>query len=209
MKPDPAFIYKKISELFPDAGCELEYVTETDLLVAIMLSQQATDVSVNKLTRTLFEKYKTFVDYATASLTTLEQDIRTIGLFRSKAKNIQSTARIIQTEYDGKIPSEQELLERLPGIGRKTANVFLAEWHKLPRIAVDTHVKRVSWRLGLAKQNDTPETVEKKLMESYPEAEWIRLHHRFLFFGRYFCTARKPKCVTCPLVNVCHFPDLS
>ncbi|MGI6392181.1 MAG: endonuclease III [Candidatus Izemoplasmatales bacterium] len=207
VKPDPQLIYRKISELYPDAGCELDYVTETDLLVAIILSQQATDVSVNKLTKTLFAKYKTFADYAQAPLADLEADIRAIGLFRTKAKNIQMASRIIQSEYGGIIPMQQELLEKLPGVGRKTANVFLAEWHKLPRIAVDTHVKRVATRLGLAKDKDTPETVEKKLMEHYPPSEWIPLHHRFLFFGRYLCKARKPECWRCPLIDVCHYPD--
>ena len=207
MKIDPEYIYQKISEMYPNAGCELDYVSATDLLIAVMLSQQATDVSVNKLTRSLFRKYKTMADYASSKLTELETDIKTIGLYRQKAKNIQMTAKIIESEYEGVIPSKQELLEGLPGVGRKTANVFLAEWHKLPRIAVDTHVKRVASRLGLAMPNDSPEAVESKLMGWYPKSEWIRLHHRFLHFGRYFCKSRNPNCDQCTLASICTYPD--
>lgn len=207
MKDKAAFILQEVSKLYPDAGCELKYSNATELLVAIMLSQQATDISVNSLTRTLFAKYPTLEAFALAPLSQLESDLRTIGLFRAKAKNIKATAAIILDKHHGQIPATQEDLESLPGVGRKTANVYLAEWHNLPRIAVDTHVKRVAGRLGLADEGDTPAAVEKRLMGLYPESAWIRLHHSLLFFGRYFCKAKKPQCRSCPLIQVCLHPD--
>lgn len=177
-----------------------------ELMVAIMLSQQATDASVNRLTPSLFAKYPTIEAYRDVPLPELEQDLCSIGLYNSKAKNIKAMAKIVASEYQGVFPPDQESLESLPGVGRKTANVFLAEWYHLPRIAVDTHVLRVSKRLGLAPKNASPLAVEQSLSKLYPQDLWIDLHHKFVIFGRYFCKAKKPRCHECPIINNCLKP---
>lgn len=202
------FIFLEIGKIYPHAKCELVHQTALELMVAIILSAQTTDQSVNRLTQILFQKYRSLDDYIQVPLSELEHDLRHLGLYKNKAKNIQGMATLVQSSYHGEFPADQELLESLPGVGRKTANVFLAEWYHIPRIAVDTHVKRVSSRLGLANSNDTPEKVEKKLMQLYPESDWIQLHHRLIFFGRYFCKAVKPQCKECPLLSVCLKPVL-
>lgn len=201
-------IYDQITELYPNAGCELNYQKEHELLIAIMLSAQTTDESVNKVTPVLFRDYPTLEAYANAEFTDLEKAIKSIGLYRNKAKNLRNMAIKVIDEFSGKIPSTQKDLESLPGVGRKTANVFLAEAHHIPRIAVDTHVSRVSQRLGFAKEGSTPETVESSLMKLYPQDLWISLHHKLIFFGRYFCTARKPNCKECPIIKHCKKPQL-
>ena len=173
-----------------------------------MLSAQTTDVAVNKITKKLFNDFTCLEDFANAEQSVLESYIRTIGLYRNKAKNLKKLSQMIIDEFDGKIPKEQKQLEKLPGVGRKTANVYLAEFHQIPRIAVDTHVSRVSIRLGLAKEGDSPKQVEKNLMRIYDENQWIALHHKFIYFGRYFCKARKPNCKECPLLNICKMPIL-
>jgi len=201
-----AFIDAEIAKLFPDAACELRYGSQIDLLVAVMLSAQTTDVAVNATTPDLFSRFREAKDYADAPEGAIEACIRRLGLYRSKAKNIRAAMKIVAAT-GGTIPNDQAFLERLPGVGRKTANVFLAEWYHVPRIAVDTHVSRVAFRLGFAPAGDTPEKTERRLMEAFPEDKWITLHHRFIFFGRYFCTARKPACQTCPLLAVCVEPQ--
>jgi len=204
----PKFIYQEISKLFPDAKCELNYHKDFELLIAIMLSAQTTDISVNKVTETLFKKYNSIQEYADASLNDLESDIKRIGLFRNKSKNLKSMANIIVNEYNSRVPKTQKELELLPGVGRKTANVFLAEFYHIPRIAVDTHVSRVSKRLGLSKESDNPAKVEEKLKRKFPKNEWISLHHKLIFFGRYFCKAKKPNCKQCPIIKYCKKPIL-
>lgn len=206
IKPDAEFIRQEITKLFPDARCELNYSSELELLFAILLSAQTTDVSVNRSTPVLFAKYKTIDDFAEAKVEDLEQSIRFIGLYRNKAKFLKKTAILLRDQFHGIIPADQKALETLPGVGRKTANVFLAEWYHIPKIAVDTHVSRVSIRLGFAPENSTPEVIEKRLMVAYNEKDWIDLHHKFVIFGRYFCTAKKPKCRECPLYQVCLKP---
>lgn len=201
-------VYQEITKLFPDARCELQYSNPLELLVAIILSAQTTDVSVNNITPTLNAKYKTIHDYAAVSQADLENDLRHLGLYKHKAKNIRNMAQRVQADFSGEIPTNQAQLESLPGVGRKTANVFLAEFCHLPRIAVDTHVCRVSIRLGFANETDTPEKIEKKLMELFPENVWIDLHHKLIFFGRYFCKAKKPKCMDCPIISDCQKPQL-
>jgi endonuclease-3 len=136
----------------------------------------------------------------------LESYIKRIGLYRNKAKNLKKLSQMIIDQYGGQVPKDQKELEKLPGVGRKTANVYLAEFYKIPRIAVDTHVSRVSIRLGLAKLNDSPLKVEEKLMRVYDKDQWITLHHKFIHFGRYFCKAKKPKCKECPLLSICKMP---
>ena len=205
---DALKVYDEITKLFPNAGCELNYRKDYELLIAIMLSAQTTDQSVNKVTEKLFKKYQSLIEFADAPVSELEKDIKHLGLFRNKAKNLHLMTNKILQEFSGVIPKTQEDLESLPGVGRKTANVYLAEMHHIPRIAVDTHVSRVSIRLGFAKMNSNPIEVEKKLMKLYPQDMWISLHHKLIFFGRYFCTARKPNCKECPIIKYCKMPEL-
>lgn len=200
------FIYNSITELFPNAHCELNYDSNFHLLIAIMLSAQTTDASVNKVTPALFARYQSVNDLANSELSEVEDKIKYLGLYKTKAKNLKAMASKIMMDFNGDIPSVQDELESLPGVGRKTANVYLSEWHKIPRIAVDTHVKRVSERLGLSLENDTPVQVENKLMELFPRNKWIEMHHKLIFFGRYFCKAKKPECKKCPLLSICKKP---
>lgn len=180
-------ILNTFDEMFPDARCVLNHSNNLELLVAVMLSAQTTDESVNKLTSHLFQKYKTVDDYANASLSELESDLHSIGLYRNKAKNIKAMAVALQTRFNGVVPASHDALISLPGVGRKTANVVMAEGFGYPAIAVDTHVERISKRLGFAKPEDTVLTVEKKLMKTIPKNRWIKTHHQMIFFGRYHC----------------------
>ncbi len=192
-----------MSEMFPGAHCELNHSNPFELLIAVMMSAQATDESVNRVTDTLFKKYRKPEDYLSVSIEELQQDIRRIGLFRNKAKNIQSLCGILLDKYGGEVPREHELLVELPGVGRKTANVVVSNAFGVPAIAVDTHVERVSKRLGLAKPDDSVLEVEKKLMKVIPREEWTLSHHRIIFFGRYHCKAQNPNCPECPLLDIC------
>ncbi len=196
-------ILNTFDEMFPDARCVLNHSNNLELLVAVMLSAQTTDESVNKLTTHLFQKYKTVDDYANASLPDLESDLHSIGLYRNKAKNIKAMAEALQTRFNGAVPASHDALISLPGVGRKTANVVMAEGFGYPAIAVDTHVERISKRLGFAKTDDTVLTVEKKLMKTIPKNRWIKTHHQMIFFGRYHCKATSPHCKECPLVDIC------
>ena len=196
-------ILNTFDEMFPDARCVLNHSNNLELLVAVMLSAQTTDESVNKLTSHLFQKYKTVDDYANASLPELESDLHSIGLYRNKAKNIKAMAMALQARFNGVVPASHDALISLPGVGRKTANVVMAEGFGYPAIAVDTHVERISKRLGFAKPDDTVLTVEKKLMKTIPKNRWIKTHHQMIFFGRYHCKAMSPHCKECPLVALC------
>lgn len=200
---DVRHILDSIGAMFPDAHCELHHSNAFELTIAVLLSAQCTDATVNKVTVDLFQKYKTPEDYVSVPLEELEQDIRRIGLFRSKAKHIQNLCRILMDQYGGEVPSEHDQLVLLPGIGRKTANVVVSNAFGVPAIAVDTHVERVSKRLGLAAWKDTVLEVEKKLMKRIPKEEWTQTHHRLIFFGRYHCKAQNPACQVCPLLDVC------
>jgi endonuclease-3 len=192
-----------MADLFPDAHCELIHSNPFELTIAVLLSAQCTDETVNKVTASLFQKYRGPEDYLAVPLEELEQDIRRIGLFRSKASNIQKLCRIIIDKYDGEVPASHEGLIELPGVGRKTANVVMSNAFGVPAIAVDTHVERVSKRLGFAAQDDTVLEVEHKLMKLVPREEWTLTHHRIIFFGRYHCKAQSPKCPICPLLDGC------
>ena len=196
-------ILNTFDEMFPDARCVLNHSNNLELLVAVMLSAQTTDESVNKLTSHLFQKYKTVDDYANASLSELESDLHSIGLYRNKAKNIKAMAVALQARFNGVVPASHDALISLPGVGRKTANVVMTEGFGYPAIAVDTHVERISKRLGFAKPEDTVLTVEKKLMKTIPKNRWIKTHHQMIFFGRYHCKAMSPHCKECPLVDLC------
>jgi endonuclease-3 len=207
MKSEEALsIFFEISRMFPQARCELVHSNELELLVAIILSAQTTDEAVNRVTPELFSRFRTLEDYAHADPAEIGGFIRHLGLFQNKARYLHEACRMVLDRFDGKIPSDPSDLESLPGVGRKTANVFLSEWHKIPRIAVDTHVSRVSFRLGFCEKNDSPVTIEKKLMSLFPESIWIALHHQLIFFGRYFCTSRSPACERCPFFPICRDP---
>ena len=196
-------ILDTIGEMFPDARCELNHSNPFELTIAVVLSAQCTDETVNKVTEKLFVKYRKPEDYLAVPLEELEQDIRSIGLYRNKAKHIQQLCRMLIEQYGGEVPGTYEELIKLPGVGRKTANVVLSNAFDVPAIAVDTHVERVSKRLGIADWDDTVLEVEKKLMKKVPKEEWTRTHHRLIFFGRYHCKAQNPKCEICPLLDCC------
>jgi endonuclease III len=193
----------KMGEMFPDAHCELEHSNPFELVIAVALSAQCTDVLVNKVTKKLFEKYKTPEDYLSVPLEELQNDIRSIGLYRNKAKNIQSLCRLLLDEYAGEVPADRDELTKLPGVGRKTANVVVSVAYNIPAIAVDTHVERVSKRLGICRWKDSVLEVEKTLMKKVPKDEWGVTHHRLIFFGRYHCKAQNPQCPSCPLLELC------
>ncbi|EUJ32966.1 endonuclease III (DNA repair) [Listeria floridensis FSL S10-1187] len=189
--------------MFPNAHCELVHKNTFELLIAVVLSAQCTDVLVNKVTASLFEKYHTPEDYLSVPLAELEDDIRSIGLYRNKAKNIQGLSKRLIEEFDGQVPQTHAELESLPGVGRKTANVVLSVGFGVPAIAVDTHVERVSKRLAICRWKDSVQEVEETLKRKLPEEMWSEAHHDLIFFGRYHCKARKPECATCPLLFLC------
>jgi endonuclease III len=193
----------QMGEMFPEAHCELVHDNPFELVIAVALSAQCTDVLVNKVTKNLFQKYKSPEDYLRVPLEELQNDIRSIGLFRNKAKNIQKLCQLLLEEYDGVVPKDRDELQRLPGVGRKTANVVMSVAYGIPAIAVDTHVERVSKRLGFCRWKDSVLEVEKTLMKKVPEDEWSVTHHRMIFFGRYHCKAQNPQCETCPLFSLC------
>ncbi|NEU31195.1 endonuclease III [bacterium LRH843] len=192
-----------MSDMFPDAECELTHSNSFELLIAVVLSAQCTDALVNKVTPGLFKKYKDPLDYVHVQLEELEQDIRSIGLFRSKAKNIKKLSQSLIEHHNGAVPKTMEELIKLAGVGRKTANVVLSVAFGVPAIAVDTHVERVSKRLGFCRWKDNVNEVERTLMKKIPEERWSDAHHQLIFFGRYHCKAQSPECEICPLLEVC------
>ena len=177
-----------LDELFPNPKCELIYHNDYELLIAIVLSAQTTDKRVNIVTPLLFDKYKDLEALKKASLKDLEEILRPIGSFH---------------EYGSVVPRDRELLLKLPGVGRKTINVFLSEYYNEAAIGVDTHVERVSKRLGIAKNKDDVLIIEKKLMKYFPKEEWGRRHLQLVLFGRYYCKAIKPECYSCKLIDNC------
>jgi endonuclease-3 len=188
--------------LYPDAHCALNHKGPLQLLVATILSAQCTDVRVNIVTPALFERFKTVQDYAAADLEELQDCIRTTGFFRNKAANIRECCRAILAEHDGEVPGTLEELVKLPGIGRKTANVILGDAFGVPGITVDTHVKRLSHRLGLTQHLD-PVKIELALMKVIPQTDWTVFSHRTIFHGRQVCHARKPDCANCAMALFC------
>ena len=189
--------------LFPNPKCELTYQTDYQLLMAVVLSAQSTDKRVNSVTPIIFSKYPTLEELANASLTDLEDIIRPVGSFRKKASYLKKIASRLVNEFDGVVPTDRDILESFPGVGRKTVNVFLAEFYHYPAIAVDTHVERVSKRLKLAYQKDSVLDVERKLMKKVPKERWAKFHLQMVLFGRYYCKAVKPLCKDCPLKECC------
>lgn len=189
--------------LFPNPKCELTYQTDYQLLMAVVLSAQSTDKRVNSVTPIIFSKYPTLEELANASLTDLEDIIRPVGSFRKKASYLKGIASRLVNEFDGVVPTDRDILESFPGVGRKTVNVFLAEFYHYPAIAVDTHVERVSKRLKLAYQKDSVLDVERKLMKKVPKERRVKFHLQMVLFGRYYCKAVKPLCKDCPLKEYC------
>ena len=196
-------IIEYLDFLFPNPVCELNFEKDYEFLIAIVLSAQSTDKRVNSVTPIIFNKYKTLEQLKNADIEELENIIRPVGSFRKKAFFVKEIARILDEEFEGVVPTDRDKLLKFPGVGRKTINVFLSEYYKVPAIAVDTHVERVSKRLGLAKENDDVLEVEKKLQKKFKKDLWSRLHLQMVLFGRYHCKAVKPECFNCKLVDIC------
>lgn len=196
-----------LDELFPNPKCELNYFNDYSLLIAIMLSAQTTDKRVNEVTNVLFNKYDTLDKLSKADIKELETIIHPLGNFHKKAYNVKEIARILNEEYHGVVPKERDVLETFPGVGRKTVNVFYAEYLNVPAIAVDTHVERVSKRLKLAKEKDDVLEIEKKLMKIVKKENWSKRHLQLVLFGRYHCKAKKPECANCKLIDICKIKE--
>ena len=197
-------IFTRFQEANPEPKTELEYSTPFELLAAVLLSAQATDKGVNIATRKLFAVANTPASIAALGIEGVEQYIKTIGLFRSKAKHLVQTAEILRDQFNGEVPNKREDLETLPGVGRKTANVVLNTAFGQPTMAVDTHIFRVSNRIGLAPGKDVL-AVEKGLLKFIPEEFMLNAHHWLILHGRYVCKARKPECARCNIVDLCEF----
>lgn len=196
-------IREYLDELFPNPKCELNYNNDYELLIAICLSAQTTDKRVNEVTKVLFEKYPKLEDMKNADVKDLEQIIRPLGSFHKKSCYVKELSTIIVDKYSSVVPTARTDLESLPGVGRKTVNVFLGEFYNYPAIAVDTHVERVSKRLRIAKKDSNVKEVEEKLMKFYPKKEWAKRHLQMVLFGRYYCKAIKPLCENCKLKEYC------
>ncbi|GAA0444450.1 endonuclease III [Lentibacillus halophilus] len=192
-----------MEDMYPNAQCELNHRNPFELVIAVLLSAQCTDNLVNKVTPGLFEKYKTPEDYLAVTLEELEQDIKSIGLYRNKSKNIRKLCQMLIDDYGGEVPRTKTELMHLAGVGRKTANVVAAVAFNEPAIAVDTHVERVAKRLGICRWKDSTLQVEETLMQKIPKDVWADTHHRMIFFGRYHCKARNPQCAECRLLDLC------
>ena len=200
-------IFDYLDKLFPNPKCELNYNKDYELLLAIVLSAQTTDKRVNKVTEVLFNKYKNIKELSLAKITDIEDIIREIGTFRRKAIYVHEiTKKLYEDGYDY-VPNDRKYIESLPGVGHKTANVFLSNIYDEAAIAVDTHVSRVSKRLGIAKENDSVEIIEKKLMKKVPKDRWSKTHHQLVLFGRYQCKAIGPKCNECKIGEYCKYKN--
>lgn len=194
-----------IYKMFPNPHCELEYFDDFSFLCAVVLSAQTTDKAVNLVTKPLFLKYPTVFDIASSSEDELIPILRPIGLMKNKSHYLIKISKAIVEDYRGKVPHDFDELIKLPGVGRKTANVFLAEIDKRPAIAVDTHVNRVSYRLGLSSSIDNVLKTEHELEAGFDEKDWIKVHYGLLFMGRYKCLSKNPKCSDCNLKSICRY----
>jgi endonuclease III len=201
-KKRAASVLALLRKAYPDAGCELTFSNPLELAVAAILSAQCTDKRVNMVTPGLFKKYKTAADFAKTPQAVLEQEIRSTGFFRNKAKNIRGLCAALDKDFEGKIPDDLDTLITLPGIGRKTANLLIATAYGKPGIIVDTHFRRLSQRLGFTK-NDDPDKIEFDLKAIVPEKNWTDWSHCMVFHGRRCCFARKPNCSGCPVKDLC------
>lgn len=196
-------IVEYLDEIIPNPRCELEYNKDYELLLATMLSAQTTDKRVNMVTKVLFKKYPSLESLIEADIEDLKDIIKPIGTFNKKAVNIKNIAYELLNKADGKVPNDRQFLESLNGVGRKTANVVLSNIYNVPCIAVDTHVSRVSKRLGFAKENDDVLAIERKLNKVFKDSDLCRLHHQLVLFGRYHCKAINPNCASCKLKKYC------
>jgi endonuclease-3 len=197
-------LLKLLEQYYPEAHCTLDFATPLELLVATVLSAQCTDVRVNQVTPALFRRYGSAAAYAAAPLPELEEFIRSTGFFRQKAKSIQAICQVLVEKFGGQVPASLEELVKLPGIGRKTANVILGNSFSLPGIVVDTHLGRVTQRLGLTRHKD-PVKIEFDLLPLVPQDRWVKFSHQIIWHGRQICGARNPQCPRCPLRPYCDY----
>ncbi len=197
-------ILKILDQLYPDARCSLNFANPLELLVATILSAQCTDDRVNEVTRKLFKKYRSAADYTSVSQEELEEDIRSTGFYKNKAKNLRKCCQELVEKFNGEVPPDLDKLVKLPGIGRKTANVVLGAAFGIPGIVVDTHVKRISQRLGLTREKD-PVKIEFDLMKIIPKDRWTKFSHQLIYHGRAVCKSRKPLCDECALKEYCEY----
>ena len=196
-------IEKYLDEILPNPGCELTYNSDYGFLIAVMLSAQCTDKKVNLVTKPFFEKYQSLEEIDALSIKEIENNIKSLGLYKNKAKNLKGIAHELLTRFNGKVPQDKNELMSLPGVGNKTANVVRVELFKIPEFPVDTHVERLAKRFKLADKSDDVLTVENKLKKDFKKENWIKLHHQFIHFGRYYCKAISPKCDGCKLAGIC------
>ena len=203
MKTDINRLLSYLDELFPTAKCELLYAKDYELVIAVMLSAQTTDKSVNAVTPVLFAKYQSLDALNNASLEEIEEILKPIGLYKNKAKNLKGIVKELIERFNYAVPSDKEQLMTLPGVGNKTAGVIRAEIFKIPDLPVDTHILRITKRLKIANKDDEPIDVERKLKKIIPEERWIKSHHQLIHFGRYFCSARSPQCENCKISDMC------
>lgn len=192
-----------LDELYPNAICELNYNKDYELLLAVVMSAQTTDKRVNSVTPILFQRYPSLKSLSEANVKDIAHIIKPIGTYQKKAEFIRKIAMILEKKANGIVPNDRVFLESLPGVGRKTINVVLSVLYQEPAIAVDTHVERISKRLGFAKKDDSVLMVEKKLMKLFPRELWSKRHHQMVFFGRYHCKAIKPNCENCNMKEIC------
>lgn len=197
-------ILQTVKEMFPNASCELNYNNHYELLIAVVLSAQTTDKRVNEVTVELFKEYPTAKDLSNANYNDVYNIISVLGLAKAKTNNIINLSKQLIEKFNNIVPNNREQLQSLPGVGRKTANAVLMEGFRIPAIAVDTHVSRVSNRLGLSNSDDV-KIIEQDLMSLYDEKDYYFVHHGLLFFGRYHCLAKKPKCEECKLKDICNY----
>ena len=200
-----SIISNYVDSLFPDAKCELFYNRDYELAIAVMLSAQTSDKAVNAVTYKLFNDFPSLDALENATQEEIEERIKQLGLYKNKAKNIKGIVHKIINDFNGQLPSDKDLLQTLPGIGNKSAGVIRIEVFKIPDLPVDTHIIRITNRLGIANSKDEPIDIERKLKKLIPESRWIKTHHQLIHFGRYFCTARNPKCEGCALRKYCKY----
>lgn len=196
-------ILNYLNEIIPNPVCELNYNKDYELLLAVMLSAQTKDARVNKVTKVLFNKYDSLKKLKEANIKDIENIIKELGNYHKKSEAVIKIAKILDEKYNGKVINNRKILENLPMVGRKTTNVVLSELFNEPTIAVDTHVERVSKRLGLVKKDDDVIKIEEKLKRKFDKNIWSKLHKQFVLFGRYYCTSKKPSCNKCKLQIYC------
>lgn len=194
-----------LDELIPKPWCELNFNKDYELLIAIVLSAQTTDKRVNQVTSVLFSKYPDLSSLKNADVEDIMSILRSLGSFRKKSVYVLEIAKLLNDKYNGSVPLDREILESFPGVGRKTVNVFLSEFYDIPEFAVDTHVERVSKRLGLCFKNDDVYVIESKLKKRFKREEWGKRHKQLVLFGRYYCKAMKPECEGCRLRDICKY----